>query len=266
VDDVHQNHGKLLTDQRRKKIVEMIQRQDTITTDDLISHFGVSPMTVWRDLAVLEENHQLKRIRGGAVRVDAAAFVEPLFSNKRPVNRTKKSAIARYTATNFVHDNDIIILEAGTTVAMMVRHLTQRNLTVITHGLATLNELAPRLPDTNIMTCGGMLRDVSLTFVGPQAIQYFENIRVNTFFVSATGITPEDGLTDPNLLEIQVKQAMASSATRIVALMDSTKFGIRSFSQLLKPDAIDVLVTDTGAPLPDVEQLQSLGIEVHIVR
>ncbi len=65
MDDVHQNHGKLLTDQRRKQIIEMIQKRDTITTDDLINHFAVSSMTIWRDLAVLEENRQLKRIRGG---------------------------------------------------------------------------------------------------------------------------------------------------------------------------------------------------------
>jgi DeoR/GlpR family transcriptional regulator of sugar metabolism len=244
----------------------MLQAQETISTDDLIQRFGVSPMTIWRDLALLEENNQLRRIRGGAVRVDIAAVVEPMFSNKRALNRAKKTAIARYAAQNFVHDHDIIVLEAGTTVSLMVRYLNQRNLTVITNGLTTLNEVTPRLPDLNVMSCGGMLREVSLTFVGPQAIQYFQNIRFNTFFVSATGITPKDGLTDPNPLEIQVKQAMADSASKVVALMDSTKFGVRAFSQLLKPEAIHALITDTAAPEDDVKALREIGIDVHIAR
>ncbi len=255
---------KILTDQRRRQIVEMLQTQETISTDDLMERFGVSPMTIWRDLAVLEENNQLRRIRGGAVRVEVAAVVEPMFSNKRALNRAKKTAIARYAAQNFVNDHDILVLEAGTTVSMMVRYLNQHNLTVITNGLATLNEVTPKLSDMTVMSCGGILREVSLTLVGPQAIQYFQNIRVNTFFVSATGITPKDGLTDLNPLEIQVKQAMAGSASKVVALMDSTKFGVRAFSQLLRPESIHALVTDSAAPEADLLALSELGIEVHV--
>ena len=146
-------------------------------------------------------------------------------------------------------------MEACTTVAAMAKHLRRyRQLTVIGNGSGTMNELAPLVPDLTVYCCGGMLRGVAHTFVGPQAEEYFRHINASTCFLSATGVSFPEGITDVSLLEIQVKRAIARNAGQVVFLMDSTKFGAKSFARVLDFDHIQVLVTDDGAPAAYVEQ------------
>jgi DeoR/GlpR family transcriptional regulator of sugar metabolism len=257
--------ARLLTEQRRAQIVELVDQLGSVTNEDLVRQFGVSLMTVWRDLTGLEEAGRLRRVRGGATRLDRRLETEPLYVSKQVINQANKDCIARYAAQHFIADDDIVLMEAGTTVAAMARHLpAYKHLTVVGNGLGTMNELAKQLPGVTVFCCGGLLREVGLTFVGPQAEAYFRQINAHTCFLSATGITTSEGVTDPNLLEIQVKRAMAQSAARIVLLMDSTKFGMRSLAKIFDVRDVDVLVTDAGAPPAMLDEIRALGVDVHI--
>ncbi len=199
------------------------------------------------------------------VSLDDASSNEPLYKSKQILNNEKKRTIASYAVDHFVQDNDIIILEAGTTVGTMIKYLNRQNLTVITNGLGNLEDLTVCcVPDVTVLACGGMLRDVAYTFVGPQAEEFFRNVRARTLFLSCSGLAFPEGITDPNLLEIQIKRAMAASAGRVVLLIDSTKFGHRSLSPIIPLDQIQVLITDQEAPEQDIERLRKLGVEVHI--
>jgi DeoR/GlpR family transcriptional regulator of sugar metabolism len=287
----------LLTEQRRTQIASLVDELGAVTNEELANRFGVSLMTIWRDLTGLEGGGRLRRVRGGAVRVvqshegggdgdperaprprfdlrfdprlepraDLRPEAEPFYVSKQVVNQDKKDRIARFAADHFLADGDIIFMEAGTTVAAMARHLpAYKHLTVVGNGLGTMNELAAQLPDITVFCCGGMLREVGLTFVGPQAEAYFRQINAHTCFLSATGITTAEGVTDPNLLEIQVKRAMAHSAGRIVLLMDSTKFGTRSLARIFDVRDVDVLITDAAAPGEVLAEIAALGVQVHV--
>lgn len=251
----------LLVEQRRREIVDLLQMKGSVNTEGLCEHFNVSQMTIWRDLKVLEDRDMLKRVHGGAMLV--GQMDEPIYTRKQSVNRHAKERIARYACQHYVHDNQIIIMEAGTTVMAMCKYLNHQNLTVITNGLGTLNELATHVPQIQVLSCGGMLRDVGLTFVGPQAEQFFQHVRAHTLFLSATGISLGDGIYDPNLLEIQVKQAMAASAQQVVLLLDRFKLGVHSLKNILPIAQIDVLITDEV--LPDEYQRWLTGEGVTIV-
>lgn len=255
---------KLLTEQRRRKVCEMVQSMGVVTIDELVNELNVSPMTVWRDLIVLEQEGKVRRVRGGVSRIEPESTGEPLYRSKRIVQKEKKTIIARYAARHFVADNDIIILEAGTTAGAMIEFLRYRRLTAITNGLGNLDELAQAVPDVTVLSCGGMLRDVALTFVGPQAEEFFRNVRAHTFFLGATGLALPEGITDPNPLEVQIKRAMVASASRVVLLLDSTKFGVRSLTPIVPLDRLEAIVTDSGAPPEYVEALRGMGIAVHI--
>lgn len=261
---ISERGSRLLTEQRRQIISSLIQDKGLVTTDELVVELGVSPQTVWRDLTALEQEGKARRLRGGAARLETDPETEPFYKNKQILNKEKKSSIARYAAERFVADNDLIILEAGTTVGGMVKYLTQRNLTVITNGLGTINELDLRLPNVTAICCGGLLRDVGHTFVGPQAEAFFCNLHARRLFLSATGLVFPEGITDPNLLEIQVKRAMANSAGQIILLLDSTKFGVRSLSPILPLEKINILVTDSAAPQEYLEKFRRMNIEVHV--
>ena len=257
--------AKILTEQRRTIIADLVAQQGSVTAEELGKRFAVSHMTIYRDLKVLEGDSKLRFVRGGAVRGQTDPS-EPIYSSKRRVHKKQKELIAAYAAKHFIQNGDFVILEAGTTASLMVKHLRHKHLTVMTNGLETVNEAASLLPELTVMCSGGILRDVSHTFVGPQAEQFFREMRCKTLFLGASGLTIEHGITDPNPLEIQVKRAMAESVDQVVLLLDSSKFGLRSTSLLLPVTQIHTLITDAGAPQDDVDGLRALGVDVRIAR
>jgi DeoR/GlpR family transcriptional regulator of sugar metabolism len=260
-----QHKEKMLPEQRRLLIRQMILQAGSVNTEELATRFDVSYMTIWRDIALLEEDGRIHRVRGGAIRPETGVSAEPAYFSKQMVRSQQKEAIARYAAQHLVRDDEILILEAGTTVAAMIKYLTQTNLTIVTNGVQTILEAMSRLSSMTVMNCGGILRDPAHTFVGPQAERFFENLSAHTLFLGATGLNLPEGITDPNPLEIQIKRAMAASAARIVLLIDSSKFGVRSLLPIVSLTAVDEIVTDDQAPADYVEQLREMGINVHVV-
>ena len=259
------NHTKVPTEQRRRTIANLVNSDGAVNSEVLAARFRVSAMTIWRDIRSLEDEGKLLRVRGGAISLEEIRGPEPEYLSKRAVHSDLKEQIARYAAAHFVEDGDILILEAGTTVAAMVKYLDQKGLTILTNGVETIQEARPLVPETTIISCGGMLRDKAHTFAGPHAVSFFDNINARSFFLGATGLAFPEGITDPSPLEIQVKQAMAESAERIVLLLDSSKFGARSLLPILPLNRIDIVVTDYGIPEPYDRQMAELGIELHTV-
>jgi DeoR/GlpR family transcriptional regulator of sugar metabolism len=250
---------------RQQRIFEDIERLGVSAISDLSQKYAVSEMTIRRDLRVLEEENRIRRTHGGAMRVTESA-IEPRYMAKQALHATQKVDIARYAAENFVRNNDIIILEGGTTVTAMVQFLRgAENLTVVTNGLYTSCELQPLLPQATVICTGGILREVSATFVGPIAERFFKELHSNKLFLSTTGFTQDAGFTDPNMLETQVKKAMVTCADQVIMLMDSTKFNIKSLTTVLRAEELDLLITDSGAPTWVRAELEAKGVEVHIV-
>ena len=252
--------------QRRREILKLIKTHGAGTIPELSQRFGVSEMTIRRDLQALEKDGSLKATRGGAVAWDDKYNSELHFTTKKLLNIAQKTRIARYAADHFVDDNDIIVLEPGTTVAAMVPFLVEKsNLTVVTNGLQTAYELRGLLPTSTVICTGGVLRDVSFTFVGPIAERFFREYYARKLFLSGIGFTLEAGLTDPQMIDTQVKKAMIASVEQVIVLIDSSKFGVKSFTQVISAYDINVLITDEAAPQAILDDLQSHGIDVHIV-
>lgn len=254
----------MLPAQRRQRILEDIETQGAGTIAELSQKYDVSEMTIRRDLKVLEEEEKVKRTHGGAIRW-RTSVVEPRYAAKQELHAPQKACIARYVADQLVDNGDIIILEGGTTVTAMARYLTaKQDLTIVTHGLYTTNELQHLLPHTTVICTGGILRDVSFTFVGPVTERFFREFHANKLFLSATGLTLEAGFTDPSMLETQVKKAMIDAADQVIMLLDSSKFGVKSLTRVLHADGTDLLITDEGVTEPTVQALQELGVDVRI--
>lgn len=251
--------------ERRRRIQKDVERLGSVTITDLSDKYEVSEMTIRRDFKVLEEQGQLRRTHGGAMSV-RSNDVEPRYVAKQDVHAAQKDSIAGYAAQKFVEEGDVLILEGGTSVTTMAWHLTeQRDLTIVTNGLHTTSKLQHLLPHNTVICCGGILRDVALTFVGPTAERFFQEFYANKLFLSATGLGLDVGLTDPNMLETQVKKSMSASTESVIALIDSSKFGVKSLMTVLGVDEIDVLVTDDGAPDDMVAAMRDRGVDVHVV-
>lgn len=255
----------MLPDERHKRILNIINRQGNITVREMSTLFKISAMTAWRDLQALEDQGLIQRVRGGAVSDRTRQATEPKFELKESLFSEEKDRIARYAASRFVHDGDIVILEGGTTVACMVPHLSGTRVTILTNGMNSILKATPFLNTLTVMSCGGILRDVSHTFVGPQAEAFFAGFHASKLFLSATGFTLENGLTDPNPLEIQIKLAMIRAVDQVIVLMDSSKIGCTSLMPIIPNSEFDIFITDRGAPEEFLTRLRASGKEVHVV-
>jgi DeoR/GlpR family transcriptional regulator of sugar metabolism len=258
----------LQPEQRRQNILSDLAQDGDKQIAMLSEKYGVSEMTIRRDLKQLEDQGLVRRTYGGAIPMRTIVEDLRIVAREKRQKRAadQKACMARFAAQHFVDDDDIIILGGGTTTAAMIPHLAdKRHLTVLTNcihntfGLQNLN-----LPDMTVICSGGILRQISSTFVGPLTERCFREIHAKKLFLSATGISLEAAVTDPNMHETQVKRAMIESADQVIMLMDSSKFGIRSLMTVVTYPEIDVLITDSGCPPQMAETLRSRGVDLRI--
>jgi DeoR/GlpR family transcriptional regulator of sugar metabolism len=254
----------LLPIQRRQVLHDYLARHGGGTVKELSDQFGVSEMTIRRDLELLEQQGHVNRSHGGAVYVDKL-LGEPALPDKQARNPEVKEKLAAYAAERFVSDGDVLIVEGGTTVSRMASYFKQSQLTLMTNGLDALQQLRTAAGRHTVLCCGGVLREPSGTFVGPVAESFFAQYHAQTAFLSALSFTVEAGFTDPNLMDTQVKKAMIRSAARTVMLLDSSKIGNRSFATVALLGEVSVLVTDRGVPEYVRDASEAAGVELHVV-
>lgn len=254
---------------RREQIIKDIDTLDDNIIPRLSQKYGVSEMTIRRDLKALEETGLIKRTYGGAV-LWPQGQAEPMLlarEKRQTLANSAKQRIARYAAEQYVTHGDLIILEGGTTATAMAAYLADRDdLTVVTNGIVTAEELRRHLSlSATIITTGGIVRPESATSVGPIAERFFREFHANRLFLSATGLTLHEGITDPKMLEIQVKRAMVASAREVIMLIDSSKFGVRSLMKVIDFAEIHVLITDDAAPAALLAELRGRHMDVVVV-
>ncbi|SEO54438.1 DeoR/GlpR family DNA-binding transcription regulator [Paenibacillus sp. OV219] len=254
--------------QRKQAVLNYLAQRGAATMKELSDHFGVSEMTIRRDLTLLEQELRVTRSHGGVVYNDTGAVAdEPDLATKLANNGDVKDKLAAYAAEHFVRSSSVNILENGTTVSRMADYLgAYDNLTLVTNGIDTLGRIRPLSAKKHtIISCGGMLREVSGTFVGPVAEEFFKRYHADTLFLSALGYSHEEGFTDPNLMDTQVKKAMMRSAEKVVILLDSSKIGKRFFSTVAHLGDIHAFVTDERITDADRHTIEEGGAELHIV-
>lgn len=255
----------MIAEKRRAKIIELVNQQGSVSIEELLELFDVSRMTIWRDLKELEVKGEVIRAHGGALKVDELSEKEEEFDRRRKENLNEKRLIAKFAAKNYVKDSDIIFLDGGSTVLEMIPHLKQNNLTVLSNGLNTLLLASKFLTHLNVIGCGGILRKTSLTFVGHEAEEFFRRYKVDTAFISGTGVTLEDGIMDPHPLEMGIKKIMCKNAKNVIALIDSSKFEKSSLSTCVKLEEVNLLLTDNKIRENIIEAIKSRNVNIKIL-
>jgi DeoR family transcriptional regulator, aga operon transcriptional repressor len=256
------NDIRLLGEQRRRKILELLEHKGQITVGDIVEKFSISAVTARGDLDALASGGAAIRSHGGAVRQMEANRDYPL-RLKAALHRSEKTKIGR-AAADLIQPGEVIILDSGTTTAEIARQLKAKNLqqvTVITNALNIVSELV----DANgisVIGLGGLLRPVSLSFVGPQAEAMLRDLHADRLFLAVDGFDFENGPSTPDVLEAQLNAVMMSVARETNVVADYSKLGRRSVSRIGPIEKVHRLITDTHAPEEFTRELRNRGIEV----
>jgi DeoR family fructose operon transcriptional repressor len=241
--------------ERHRRILNILESQGMVSSAELEQGLEVTAMTVWRDLKLLEERGQLKRMRGGAVGLSGPAEVD--FQQKAIHARAAKRRIAAYVARKLLQPGDSLILDGGTTIASLAERPLPARLTILTNSLAIAHAMQHHRARPSVYLSGGLLRPESGTLVGREAVTFFSRRRATKLLLSATGLDAEAGVSDPNPQEIEVKQAMASRAQEVILMADASKLGVVSLMQTLPWRRVDRLVTDAPRKDPRLQGILS---------
>ena len=252
----------LLPEQRRRTILDLLEQRGQISVRDLAEQFSMSEVTVRADLDALSASGALVRSHGGAVRKSEPTRDYPL-PIKASLHRAEKARIGR-AAANLVQPGEVLILDSGTTTAEIARHLKIRaihGITVISDAMNVISELVDA-PGISVIGIGGVLRPVSLSFVGPQSEAMLKDLHADRLFLGVDGFDLEHGPTTPDVLEAHLNELMVKVARETIVVADFSKLGRRSASRIVSIEQIHRLITDSKAPDDFVQALRARDIEV----
>ncbi len=257
-------NSRLLGEERRRKILEVLERDGRVMVEELVRRFRVSAVTARADLDALAERGMLVRSHGGAVRLINPAQDYPL-KFKEGMHHAEKVRIASL-AVPLIQPGQTVLIDSGTTTGQIARQIRLQKvkpLTVITNALNIAMELAD-YQGVFLIMIGGILRHVSNSFVGPQAERMLRDLYADHCFLAVDGLDPQAGLSTPDVLEAQLNALMLKVSREVTVVADASKFGRRSLSTICGVEGVRRIITDDRLPAEMAEALRARGVELLI--
>lgn len=240
----------MLALERQKRIIELVEQEESVKVVELSKLFDVTEETIRRDLEKIEKQGILKRTYGGAV-IDHRQTKETddtPFNTRVKENITGKQKIA-LAISHMLNEGEVIMLDPSTTCLEIAKNIEKgKRLTVITNSISILSELSSH-EELNILSTGGTLRKRSLSLIGPTAKDNIKNYYADKAIISCRGATLDRGIMDTNELEIEIKKAMIECAKEIVLAIDSTKIEKNAMYKLTELKNVDYIVVDKKLPV-----------------
>lgn len=253
----------MLAEERRFQIREILAAHRTVSASDLCEKLKVTPATIRRDLAALQQEGVLIRSHGGAVSRMSSTNFQPSYDALLRSNSEEKRQIAR-AAEQLVLDGDTIFLEGSTTVFELARLLVHRHrLTVVTNSPTIVCELE-RSPGVTVLCTGGDLQKDTFYLSGEWAQRALSEMRLDKAVLGVSAIDPSYGFSTASHGEAQIKKMLTKAAKTRIALADHTKFGRQSFAYVGPATDIQILVTDSATDPRYLSDLSDLGLQVVV--
>ncbi|MED3625443.1 DeoR/GlpR family DNA-binding transcription regulator [Neobacillus thermocopriae] len=241
----------MLTPERHQIILQLLKEKGIVKIQEIMELTNSSESTIRRDLSQLEEQKFLKRIHGGASRLQGK-LQELSMIEKSSKNLQEKRMIAKYAAS-LVEEGDCIYLDAGSTVFEMIQYLPLKDLVVVTNGFMHLPELISKGITTYIL--GGLAKSKTNAIIGRSALESLDLYRFDKCFMGVNGIHPQFGYTTPDQEEAMVKQKAISLSREAFVLADNTKFSEISFAKIADIHEATIVTNE----LPDELENQYLN-------
>lgn len=250
------NEVGMYAEERKNKIVEIINKQGKIAVPELSDIFGVSASTIRNDLKELEQEKLLKRTHGGAISQSKVGW-EPLPITSEVKMVKQKEKIARI-ANSLVEDGDVIAVSSGTTAFEFVKSLSnKKNLTVIVNNISIAGWLEEHT-DFTIVILGGILRNHYHFVTSPVKMELLEIMNIDKTFLSVNGIHHRKGITTPDLETALNYKSMAQASIKTYIISDSSKLGAVTFAKVMDVSDVAAIITDDGIEKEDKELLEQV--------
>jgi DeoR family ulaG and ulaABCDEF operon transcriptional repressor len=268
--DLSDENERLHIYDRWMKLIRLLTPDSVTSVEEMSDKLGVSSATVRRDLNELHNHGRLKRVRGGAISIDADDIRMPSPANLKgqagydlsaSENVEAKKKIGR-RAANLIEPGEAIIIDGGSTTSHLAQAISVENLAVLTTSVPILFALLQR-PQISVLITGGEVFREQNIFLNPYPDGIAANFYATKVFLGAQAIT-RAGLMQTDPLLVQNEKNLIGRAERVIVLADSSKFGARASLSVCSLAQISTVVTDEGLTAASRKMLEDEGVEVII--
>lgn len=253
---------------RINQLIALIKEKNGATVKELASTFGVSEMTIRRDLAILESKHIVNNVYGAVIYnpANTKGTLDKNYSlnNARIANDSEKARIGKFAAS-LITDNDVAIIDTGSTTDKLAASIPDNlKATILCFNINILNHLINK-ENLKLIFAGGYFHPSTQMFESSEGISLIQSTRATKVFVSAAGIHEKLGVTCATNYETPTKNAIMDSAVEKILLADSSKFGVVRSSYFAELSDFQTIITDTSLPDGWASYIRKLGIELFMI-
>lgn len=253
--------------ERRDLITRLVRDRGRVRVTELMAEFGLTDTSIRRDLSILESRGVLHRVHGGAILTSEGLQVIALEERINYLGPEKRQIGA--VAARFIQPNDVIILDSGTTVLQVARHIPDNlrrmgTLRIVTNSTLLLDEIG-LWATPNLLLLGGIFLPEHRATVGPELLVSLKQISAHRAFLGCDGLTLDGGITSAHPLIAEAGRMMASRSEQVIVLADHTKLGKAGFVPIMPIEKIDILITDALAPKEMIDSLNKGNLKVLVI-
>lgn len=247
--------------EREEKILNILQEQESVTTNELSAKMFVSAPTLRRDLIKLEQKGKIIRTHGGAKIVKKAVNEQiPFFLREHEQDAAKE--IMAKKAVKFIKDGDIIMLDGSTSAYSIVPHLSQFQELIVITSSAKASFLLGSMGIKNICTGGKMITH-SFSYIGDDAESTVRRYNADILFFSSRGISTDGYLTDNSVEENSLRKIMLQHSKKRIFLCDSSKYERICLNNLCHLSEVDEIICEQKLPEKLYEMTRERNLTHH---
>ncbi len=245
-------------EKRREEILNAIRANGKVRVTELSVKYGISEVSIRKDLEILEERGQLARVHGGAVGFEKM-YVNMDLEERARTNAEAKRRLADAVA-RLVEDNDTLMMNAGTTLSYVLRAIKgKHNISVVTNSIPNANEAA-LYSSFHVILLGGELDPKYQFTYGKNAEEQLRQYHATKCILSVDGVRADAGLTLYYANEAALAKRMMESSDNVIIAADASKIGKSAFAQIENVSAGQILVTTESADRAELERLRQAGV------
>ncbi|WP_053956140.1 DeoR/GlpR family DNA-binding transcription regulator [Inediibacterium massiliense] len=252
----------MITEARRKKITELVEKEGVVNLQQLTDTFNVSIYTIRRDLTALEKEGFLKKAHGGAIRIEKSKWISSIEEGKFEALEEKQK-IAKLAAT-LIEDGDTIMLMGSIISLLMIPFIQNKNITIVTNSLDIAKELC-QIPNIETIMIGGTIKNYKGNILGSKAISDLKNYHFDKAFIPCAGIKDDPGVTTSTLDSSDFLKGVIQSSRKKIIVADYRKIGRITFAHVCNIKSVHMLITDAKSNEQELNKIRKKGIQVEVV-
>jgi DeoR/GlpR family transcriptional regulator of sugar metabolism len=249
--------------ERQETIFSLLGSNTGIAVSELAKRLAVSEVTIRKDLNALCAEGSVERTHGLA-RLTANAKSRYSLAAEMCLNSDLKERIAD-AAVDLVQEGEAVFLGPGSTCGTIMKKLNKKNNIIIITNAINFEPLLEEKSNSRVIFLGGEYSFLQGAVQNIISLDTLDSLNITKFFLGATAISAEDGLTSENLNDTTFIKMMMQRSKEVIAVADHTKFGKTAPIRLAPMNSLDKVITDKDIDQCQKQLIIGKGVELITV-